>query len=484
MKRIVMGAGAGAAAIALIAAVQANQALAQAGAVNSRPTAPIAGAPGSFADIVERVAPAVVSIEVESKSNAAASPLGGSGDEDNPFRYFFGPQGNPRDQAPSRALASGFLISADGYIVTNNHVVEGATKITVTTKDQKELTARVIGVDQATDLAVIKVEGAGLPFVSFEDRGRPRVGDWVVAVGNPFGLGGTATAGIVSAIGRRNVGESQFVDYMQIDAPINRGNSGGPTFDVAGRVVGVNTAIFSPSGGSVGIGFDIPADVAMSVTRQLISQGKVVRGYMGAAIQEVTPAIADSLGLADHKGALIADVTPGGPADKAGLKSGDLVLAANGHEIETSGDLLRQVALAHPGDAIHLRVRREGRVQDLDIRSGVRPSEAALAESQGATPEAPAPQAAAPAVLGLRLEPNPGGGAVIRQVGQGSDAAAKGLSPGDVIVRAGDRPVSSGADVAAAAAAARQAGRKSLLLLISHQGRQLFVALDLGAPGR
>src|SRR6185437_14728923 len=231
------------------------------------------------------------------------------------------------------AAGSGFFISPDGYIVTNNHVVDHADKITVHTSDDRTFKAHVVGRDPATDLAVVKVDTANMPFVSFEDRAKPRVGDWVVAVGNPFNLGGTATAGIVSALGRKNVSDSSYVDYMQIDAPINRGNSGGPTFDLYGRVVGVNTAIFSPSGGSVGIGFDIPADVAASVSRQLIDHGKIVRGYIGAQIQDVTADIADSLDLKDRKGALVADVTPDGPADRAGLKAGDVVIDVNGQSV-------------------------------------------------------------------------------------------------------------------------------------------------------
>jgi serine protease Do len=280
-----------------------------------------------------------------------------------------------------RATGSGFFISADGYIVTNNHVVEGAQKITVRTRNGRALPARVVGRDPATDLAVLKVDGDAFPFVSFEDRARPRVGDWVVAVGNPFGLGGTATAGIVSALGRRNVSQSSFVDYMQIDAPINRGNSGGPTFDIYGRVVGVNTAIFSPSGGSVGIGFDIPADVAARISHQLVTQGKIVRGYMGATIQDVTPEIAQSLGAPAHQGALVADLMPEGPAQKAGLQSGDVVLGVGGKTVASAADLTRQIGMAGPDETVVLRVRREGRTFDLPVRLGVRPSEAQLASA-------------------------------------------------------------------------------------------------------
>ncbi|HEY5410048.1 MAG TPA: trypsin-like peptidase domain-containing protein, partial [Caulobacteraceae bacterium] len=325
------------------------RASAETGAVNGPAiAAPAAGAPTSFANIVQRVAPAVVSIDVEHKAGPSQTAYSSQGG--NPFSFRFGAPGDgdgdgqgDSDQGPGapfgffnlpqmqqaqpqlmKASGSGFFISADGYIVTNNHVVEGADKITVHTKDGRDLKARLIGRDSATDLAVVKVDGGGFPYVSFEDRAKPRVGDWVVAVGNPFGLGGTATAGIVSALGRRNVADSNYVDYMQIDAPINRGNSGGPTFDAYGRVVGVNTAIYSPSGGSVGIGFDIPADVVAQVSRQLIEHGKITRGYIGATVQAVTPEISDSLGLHGRKGALVAELTPGGPAEQAGLRPGDV----------------------------------------------------------------------------------------------------------------------------------------------------------------
>ena len=278
-----------------------------------------------------------------------------------------------------RASGSGFFISHDGYIVTNNHVVENAATITVRTGDDQELKARLIGRDPATDLAVIKVEGSGFPFVSFEDKAKPRVGDWVIAVGNPFGLGGTATAGIVSALARPNVSGSNYVDYMQIDAPINRGNSGGPSFDLSGRVVGVNSAIFSPSGGSVGIGFDIPADVAQTVSRDLIAGGKVVRGYIGASVQEVTPEIAESIGVKNKKGALVASLTPGGPASRAGLQTGDLVTRIDGREVLSSTDLTRQVGMVRVGQDIRLSVLRDGRAQEVVIKAGERPSEEALA---------------------------------------------------------------------------------------------------------
>ncbi|HEX5263479.1 MAG TPA: Do family serine endopeptidase, partial [Phenylobacterium sp.] len=473
----------GAAALAITGAggyVAGEHALAA--PVNPTPTpAPAAMAPRSFADLVDKVGPAVVSIDIVSKAQAAPAalqqewPFGDDSPFGEDFRRFFRDlplRQGPVQPEPMRASGSGFFISPDGYILTNNHVVENADEITVKTKDERELKARLIGRDPATDLAVIKVEGARFPYVSFEDRAKPRVGDWVVAVGNPFGLGGTATAGIVSAIGRRNVSQSNYVDYMQIDAPINRGNSGGPTFDIEGRVVGVNTAIFSPSGGSVGIGFDIPADVAASVSQQLIDHGKIVRGYIGAQIQDVTTDIADSLGLKDRKGALVAEVTQDGPAERAGLKSGDVVLDVNGQAVDSASDLSRRVALVSPGQTIRLRVSRNGRAETLSLTSGTRPSEQQLANNSE-----PSGSDTAERVLGMNLEPSPSGGLKVDGVRAGSDASAKGVRRGDVIRKAGDRELSSLADLSKALAAAKQAGRKDVLVLIARDGRQLFVPL-------
>ncbi len=461
------------------------------------PTASIgAPVPRSFADLVQQVAPAVVSIDIVGKRDQRSVgyddmtppvPYGfrrrgnENDDQSSPFdfdpRQFFQQFGAPRQAQPSepiRASGSGFFISPDGYILTNNHVVQDAQEITVHTKDDREMKARLVGRDPATDLAVIKVDGQHLPYVSFEDRSMPRVGDWVVAVGNPFGLGGTATAGIVSALDRKNVSDSSYVDYMQIDAPINRGNSGGPTFDVNGRVVGVNTAIFSPSGGSVGIGFDIPADVAASVSKQLIAHGRIVRGYIGAQIQDVTADIADSIGLNTHKGALVADVTDGGPAQKAGLKAGDVVVDVNGHEVASASDLTRQVALASPGQDIRLKIRRNGAIQTLMVQSGQRPSEAELAEGGQTDGDG------GPRVLGMQLAPASSGGLTIEGVRGGSDASEKGLQAGDVIRRAGDKALASVSDLTATIDAAKKAGRKDVLLLIARNGHQLFVPVQLG----
>ena len=374
---------------------------------------------------------------------------------------------------------SGFFITADGYLVTNNHVVEGADKITVHTSDDRTFKARVIGRDPATDIAVIKVEASGLPFVSFEERAKPRVGDWVVAVGNPFNLGGTATAGIVSALGRRNVSGSSYVDFMQIDAPINRGNSGGPTFDLNGRVVGVNTAIFSPSGGSVGIGFDIPADVVAQVSRQLISTGKVSRGYIGAAVQDVTPEIAESLGVAKG-GALVAEVTPGGPAEAAGLRPGDLILKVDGQPVATGADLTRLVSRFHSGDSIRLEIRREGQVREIAVKSGLRPSEDALAANDRDPGGAGAEGTGA---IGLRVAPDAQGrGVRVAGVAAGSRRRSEGpLRPGDLIVSVSQSPTHSTADLSHAIDRARHDGRKQVLVLVARGAQRTFVPLEVGA---
>ncbi len=501
MNSIFNGAAVGALAAVLAAGgYLASASSAPAAAVNARPAAMAPGAPVSFADVVERVAPAVVSIDVEGKADPSQVSFFGAPDQGDDqggqgqgqgsgrkappgfdFRRLIPQQPDGKALPRTQATGSGFFISADGYLVTNNHVVEGADKITVRTGDDRTLKATLVGRDPATDLAVIKVEGKDFPFVSFEESAKPRVGDWVVAVGNPFNLGGTATAGIVSALGRSNVSGSSYVDYMQIDAPINRGNSGGPTFDMYGRVVGVNTAIFSPSGGSVGIGFDIPADVAASVTRQLISGGKVTRGYIGATVQNVTPEIADSLGLQAHTGALVADLTPGGPSEQAGLKPGDLVLKVNGHDVASATDLTRQVALAHGGDEIHLQIRRDGQVREVSVRSGVRPTEASIAanDGQGGPDQDGAQEPAIAPVLGMQLKPNPKGGLIVQDVAGDSDAGKKGLREGDVILRAGEHNATAPADVASAATEARKAGRKSVLLLVTRDGRQTFVPIEV-----
>jgi len=468
--------------------------------------APPPGAPMSFADIFDRVSPAVVSINVTSRVEAGALRIpglpfdlvprgGGEDDEGSPPQGGRTEKGQPK-LPTQQSAGSGFFISPDGYVVTNNHVVENAESIKVVLKDESELEATVVGRDEATDLAVLKVRGRNgpFPFVDFENSARPRVGDWVIAVGNPFGLGGTATAGIISAYGR-DIGET-FVDYIQIDAPINRGNSGGPTFDIYGRVIGVNTAIFSPSGGSVGIGFAIPAEVADQVTKTLISGRAIQRGYIGATIQNFTADMAEAQGMGAQRGAIVADLAPGGPSQRAGVLAGDVIVAINGKSVKTSSELTREVARARPGDTLRLEVIRDGKRRTVDVRSGTRPSEKELAandnssDGRGGSGQN-APGAKAPAVLGLSLAPLdeptrrqlglPAAvrGAVVMSVDSGSDAGQKGLRRGDVIVRAGDTQVSSAAEVQAAVQAAKRAKRQSVLLAIYRGGKTLFLPLKV-----
>jgi serine protease Do len=463
------------------------------------------GASMSFADIFEKVSPAVVSIRVTSKVDVNALHQGMQG-----FPFGLIPRGqggqggdddsdgdaSPRHAPKQMSSGSGFFISPDGYIVTNNHVIENAEDIKVELKDGKELKAVLVGRDEATDLAVIRVEGHDYPYVNFEDRAKPRVGDWVLAVGNPYDLGGTATAGIVSAY-NRDIGE-KFVNYIQIDAPINRGNSGGPTFDTYGRVIGVNTAIFSPSGGSVGIGFDIPADVADEVTKQLMQGRKIARGYIGATVQDLSDEMAGSWGLTGRKGAVVAGLVPGGPAAHGGVQPGDVVVSVNGHDVGSATDLTREVAKVHAGDALRLEVYRDGKQKTVTITAGLRPSEEQLARNGGPGGDddsnaAPGAGGAASGahVLGMSLSPidpesrqqfNIGAavkGVVVQSVKGASDAGDKGLRKGDVIVRAGDREVASTGDITAAVGEWKKAGRTSIPLEVTRGGVSLFVPIKI-----
>ena len=480
------------------------------------PAAP-PGAPQSFADIFEKVSPAVVSIHVTSKIDINTLRHQIPGFDNLPFEIV--PRGGGDDDnngdsdtrpAPrQQSSGSGFFISSDGYIVTNNHVIDGADQIKVVTKDGKEYVATVVGRDEATDLAVLKVQGSGFPFVQFETQVKPRVGDWVVAVGNPFDLSSTATAGIVSAY-NRDIG-GNFVDYIQIDAPINKGNSGGPTFDVYGRVIGVNSEIYSPSGGSVGIGFAIPADVAQSVTQQLIAKGHITRGYIGATIESLSDDLAESWGLAGRKGAQVSDVIPGGPAQRAGLQPGDVVVAVNGVEVHSNVEMTREVAKTQAGDTIHLDVFRGGRERTIDVIAGTRPSEQQLAQGNlqgqddqgdgqnGGVAGAPAGHmAAGPPILGMRVAPlTPDtrdeynipeavhGGVVVQSAHNTCDADGETcLQRGDVIVQAGDHPIATVADLAAAVDEWKREGRAAIPLGVRRGGQgTAFVPIKIAAAG-
>jgi serine protease Do len=451
-----------------------------------------AGAPFSFADLVERVSPAVVTVTVEQEINAAA----GMNPQDlpEPFRDFFnqfGQQGKPFN-IPRKAVAmgSGFIIDKSGYIVTNNHVVESAKSIKVKLTDGREFDARLIGADPATDVALLKIRNdRPLPSVEFGDDRQIRVGDWVIAVGNPFGLSNTVTAGIVSSIGR-DVGNGPYTNFIQIDAPINRGNSGGPTFDIRGKVIGMNSMIFSPSGGSVGIGFAIPASTLHDVVAQLLAHGRVARGWLGVEVQAITPEMAASFGAKDLKGAIVANVVPGGPAAKAGFRQGDLVVAINGTSIDDSRDLTRRVAALPAGTTATFTVVREGSRRDLHAKVGMRKDEQ-VASNDNPDQPASAPATTAEAMgLGLaavtpdvRRAYNLGqdvDGVVVTKVDPNSDAADKGVQPGDVVLSIANKPVHTPQEVKSRIADAQAAGRTAVLILVTGQNGERFVALKLG----
>lgn len=456
--------------------------------------APPQGAPRSFADIFEQVAPAVVQIEVKTRvRQPSVLQIPGT-----PFAIP-NPEANPEEGGDEGTTAfgagSGFFISADGFIATNNHVVADATEIRVTLADGREMIARLVGRDEATDLAVIKVEGADYPFVSFEEAAQPRVGDWVIAVGNPFGLGGTATAGIVSAVARQDVPDStsQYVDFLQIDAAINRGNSGGPTFDIYGRVIGVNSAIYSQSGGSVGIGFAIPASVAKPITDRLMRGETIRRGYIGAGLRTLTPEAWEALGQPrNFKGALVDTLTPGAPAERGGLQIGDLVVGVNGRPVADGTEITRAVGAVSPGDTVRMEVLRDGRRQTVSIQAGTRPSEAELLNQDGggsgqAAPSAP-PAAQGEPVEGISVAPltaqtrqrngmpDTVAGVLITGVAPRTPGARAQLQEGLVITRADNRPVRSVAEFRTAVEAVKRSGRPSILLSVwTPQGNALVV---------
>ncbi|MFO1118988.1 MAG: Do family serine endopeptidase [Rhodospirillales bacterium] len=463
-----------------------------------------AAAPSGFADLIEGVAPAVVQItarQTDSGDNAQGD-LSQIPEQfrDGPlrdfFEHFFGENGPGRGQGPQgqrTALGSGFIISADGIVVTNNHVIGESDKMEVTLKDGSRFPARLVGSDDKTDLAVIKIEAdRSLPTVPWGDSDHARVGDWVVAVGNPFGLAGTATAGIVSSRGR-DIGAGPYDDFIQIDAPINTGNSGGPLFDGDGKVIGVNTAIYSPTGGSVGIGFAIPSNAARKVVAELQDKGTVSRGWLGVAIQPVTPEVAESLGLAKAEGALVASVTPSSPAAKASLKQGDVIVSFDGKAIASPRELSRAVADAEIGEKGKLMLWRDGREMEVRVNIGEMPKQLAAAEpGQGKhAPEKGSKGGLQLGSLGLTLSPlddatrsrwgvsESTSGALVSAVDDRGNAADKGLQPGDVITRVNQEAVKSPKDVAEAVEKAKAAQRKTVLLLIERRGTQQFVAVEL-----
>jgi serine protease Do len=450
-----------------------------------QPVAPPAGAPSSFADLIERVRPAVVSIQVRQRPNAPTFEGLPPGFED----FFRRRPGAAPREAPT-SLGSGFFINSDGTVVTNHHVVANAEEITVRTSDGRELQAEVVGSDQPTDIAVLRAQGGGrFPYVNLDRGHGVRVGDWVVAVGNPFGLDGTATAGIVSAIGRRDVG-SAYVDFLQIDAPINRGNSGGPTFDLRGRVIGVNSVILSPSGGNVGIGFAIPSETAARIVDQLLERGRVTRGWLGVQVQPLDDDIARSLGLPSAQGALVASVVPDGPAARAGIQQGDLILSFNGERVEDSRDLTQKVGATPVGRPSRIDIQRAGQRRTLEVRLAERPAEQTLASATPESEEAGGGASTAEASLGLSVRPvTPADrarlaldaretGLLITEVTPNSDLARKGVRPGDVNLEAGGQPVRTASELTAATEAARRAGRPLLLQVGGRAGRR-YIAADV-----
>lgn len=452
--------------------------------------------PVGFADIVERVKPAVISVRVQveaPKVSMQNSPF-----QNSPMERFFRrfgedefDQDNNRDSrriptppTPRNVTGqgSGFFISADGYAVTNNHVVDRATSVQVTTDDGRTFTARVIGTDQRTDLALIKVDGRdNFPFVSLAENA-PRIGDWVLAVGNPFGLGGTVTAGIVSANGR-DIGAGPYDDFIQIDAPVNRGNSGGPTFDVNGQVIGVNTAIFSPSGGSVGIAFAIPSTTVRSVVAQLRERGSVTRGWIGVQIQPVTAEIAESLNLPAARGALVAEPQANSPAVTAGIRSGDIITKVNGNDVRDARELARTIGSMPPGTSVNLTVVRNGSEQAITLTLGELPNQ----QQARATPSNRREQNSGVTVprLGLTLAPagegsgGGGEGVAVTEVEPNSIAAEHGLRTGDVITEVGGRRVTTPAEVRDAFGDAQKNNRRSVLMRVKSGNSTRFVAVRL-----
>lgn len=445
------------------------------------------GAPLSFADLVETVSPAVVSVLVEREvSRDEREFVEQFRNMPESFRRRFMPEGGEGPEPRmARSAGSGFIIDETGYIVTNNHVVEKGETISITMHDGSTHDAKLVGRDPETDIALLKIEtDKALPYVPFASDDNLRVGDWVVAVGNPFGLGGSVTAGIVSARGRQVNGlASTYTDFIQIDASINRGNSGGPTFDLSGKVVGINTLIMSPTGGNVGIGFAIPASVAIRIVRQLKERGEIIRGFLGVNIQLITEDIADGMGLDTVDGALVAQVTKDSPAEKAGFRSGDVILKVDGKKAKDFRHVTRMVGQLAPGEKIPFKVLRDGKMKTIKVKIGTRERED---EEESSEPDEPAATA-----LGLRLSEltdearnrlqadDDLAGVLITQISPVSEAAQKGLRPGDVILKVGGVDVQTPQDVSAAIERATADKQKTVLFFIQTRQARRFVALGL-----
>lgn len=466
---------------------------------------PPPGAPASFADLAERQLRTVVNISTTQQAPHPQAlpempempdlPPGSPFEEF--FRDFWGRRQNPRtpDPSPVTSLGSGFIIDPAGLIVTNNHVVADANEIKVILHDDSALEAEVVGSDPLTDIAVLKVDaGRPLDAVVWGDSDTVRVGDWLLAIGNPFGLGGTVTSGILSARAR-DINQGPYDEYLQTDAAINRGNSGGPLYDMRGRVVGINTAIFSPTGGSVGIGFAVPSSLARPVVDDILHYGAPRRGWLGVQVQTVTPELAESLRMDADRGALVTTVTPGSPADRAGIRQGDVILGFGDRPVEAMRELPRMVAATEIGARVPVELVRGGERQVVQVTIGDLDSAEQMATlgdtgrapgtgggESPASPEAPLGLTLAPIDDGMRQTyaiPEGVRGVVVTGLVEGSPAAEQGIEPGDVIVEAGDEPVENPDDVARQVTEARREGRRNLLVLLNRQGDVRFVPLTI-----
>jgi serine protease Do len=446
-----------------------------------------------FADLVAKVKPAVISVRVRMDEGVESNGPQ-TNDQDmspfmpgSPFEKFFrgfenGPQGRMQRHEIITGLGSGFFISSDGYAVTNNHVVDHAKSVQVTTDDGHIYTAKVIGTDKKTDLALIKVDGKkDFAYVDFETA-TPRVGDWVVAVGNPYGLGGTVTAGIISAEGRA-ISSSPYDDYIQIDAPINKGNSGGPTFDTSGKVIGVNTAIYSPSGGSVGIGFDIPASTVKMIVAQLKDKGVVTRSWLGVQVQPVTAGIAESLGMKKAQGALVDEAQPDTPAAQAGIQPGDVITAVNGTTIKDSRALAREISAMAPDSSAKLDILRKGEAKTITVTLAKMPDQL---KKQAKAEEPEGQSARGVPHLGLSVAPADevagagSKGVVVTNVDPDGPAAEHGLQSGDVILDVGGKNVTSGNDLRQALSQAKTDGKHDVLMRVKTSDNTHFIAMPIG----
>src|SRR6478672_2117341 len=449
--------------------------------------------PVGFADLVQKVKPAVISVRV--KVDAGGEMMSSDGDRPFPpnshmqrfFHHFGMPDGENAPDNQRRpnghimtAQGSGFFITADGYAVTNNHVVDKAKAVEITTDDGKTYGAKVVGTDERTDIALIKVDGrSDFPFVKLADKA-PRIGDLVLAVGNPFGLGGTVTNGIVSARGR-DIGAGPYDDFIQIDASVNKGNSGGPTFDMDGNVIGVNTAIFSPSGGSVGIAFDIPSETVKSIVAQLKDKGTVTRGWIGVQIQPVTAEIAESLGMKGTEGALVTEPQAGSPAAQAGVLPGDVITAVNGNTVKDARNLAKQIGAVDSGSSVKLTVWRKGEEKNISLTLGELPKER---EARATMPDS-GPTGTDVPKLGLMLAPagqvagSGSEGVVVTEVDPNGLASEHGFKTRDVILDVGGKKVANPADVRTAIAAAHKDGKRTVLMRLKSTDATKFVAVPL-----